>query len=120
MTASLDTSVREAYPGLAGVLERPAGAYPVVYLVTYDLKTPNDTPENYDRIIAAIKAVGAWAHIEKSVWLVESRLSSVQLRDHLFSYLSAGDPLFVVAIHGDWASYNVDPRRVEWLEGRAF
>ena len=92
----------------------------MVHLVTYDLKTPNDTSENYDRIIGAIKACGAWAHIEKSVWLLESNLTSVQLRNHLRSYLSANDPLFVAAIHGDWAGYNLDSGRVQWLKDRAF
>lgn len=92
----------------------------MVYLVTYDLKTPHDTSDNYDRIIAAIKDCGSWAHIEKSVWLVESRLGAVPLRDHLITFLSANDPLFVVAIHGDWAGYNLAPGRVEWLKARVF
>ena len=37
----------------------------VVYVVAYDLKSPHDTGDDYDRVIGAVKAEGTtWCHLE--------------------------------------------------------
>ena len=93
----------------------------MIHLVAYDLKTPNDTPENYEVIIAAIKSeFNSWCHIEKSVWLVDAENDAVIVRDHLKGYLHPGDVLFVVPIQKSWASWNFGDKRSEWLKGREF
>jgi hypothetical protein len=93
----------------------------MVLLVAYDLRTPNDTPENYELIIGAIKSeFGGWAHIEQSVWLVDSEDNASAVRDFLKGYLHPGDALFVAALQKNWASWNFGNKRNEWLKERVF
>lgn len=93
----------------------------MVFLVTYDLKAPNDTPENYELIIGAIKSqFPNWCHIEKSVWLVESIESAATIRSSLKAYLHPGDLMFVAPLMRGWASWNFGAERNDWLKGRSF
>jgi hypothetical protein len=93
----------------------------MVFLVTYDLKVPNDTPGNYELIIGAIKSqFPIWCHIEKSVWLVESIDSAATIRDSLKAYLHPGDLMFVAPLMRGWASWNFGTERNDWLKGRSF
>lgn len=39
-------------------------------LVAYDLNTPR---KDYDSVFNAIKALGSWAKVQKSVWYVDSQ-----------------------------------------------
>jgi hypothetical protein len=93
----------------------------MIHMVAYDLKTPNDTAENYEQIIGAIKSeFRSWCHIEQSVWLVDSEDSASAVRDSLKAYLHSGDVLFVAPLRGGWASWNFGDKRNEWLKGRTF
>jgi len=93
----------------------------MVHIVTYDLRSPNDTPADYDRVITAIKgAFPNWAHVEKSVWLVDTPLTAAQVRDHLQQSLHDGDVLFVARLHKHWASIYFGDERNNWLKTRAF
>ena len=55
----------------------------MVFVITYDLRSPNDTSEDYKRVIATIKANFTWCHLQKSVWLVESALSASEIRESI-------------------------------------
>jgi len=93
----------------------------MVHVVAYDLKTPNDTPENYERIIGAIKSkFTTWCHIEQSVWLIEAELDAVSVRDLLKGFVHSGDMLFVAPLRGSWASWNFGDNRNAWLKARTF
>jgi len=93
----------------------------MVHVVAYDLVTPNDTPENYEIITTAIKReFQGWAHIEQSVWLVDTPMEASQVREHLKVYLHSSDLLFVGRLHGNWASWNFGDSRNAWLKGRSF
>ena len=93
----------------------------MVFLIAYDLKSPNDTSLDYQRIIGAIKSIyGVWCHLEESVFLVETISSSPDIRDALKPYLHSGDSLFVSRLEGGWASYSLGEERNNWLKGRTF
>jgi hypothetical protein len=93
----------------------------MIHMVAYDLKTPNDTAENYERIIGAIKSeFSSWCHIEQSVWLVDSPNNASTVRESLKAYLHYGDVLFVAPLRGGWASWNFGETRNNWLKARAF
>lgn len=93
----------------------------MVYLVAYDLKSPNDTESDYERVIGAIKSLGNhWCHIEKSVWLVTSEEGASEIRDELKKSLCEADVLFVAKLARGWASVNLGARRVDWLKKVAF
>lgn len=93
----------------------------MVHLVAYDLKTPNDTEENYEKIFDGIKQnFPTWCHVEQSVWLVDSPSDAGTVRDILKSYLHTGDLLFVARLAGNWASSHLGDQRNRWLKGRTF
>lgn len=93
----------------------------MVHLITYDLKSPNDTGEDYERVIAGLKsAYPNWCHLEKSVWLVAAEQSSTEIRDAIKKYLYPSDILFVARLSGNWGSFNLGPKRSEWLKERTF
>lgn len=93
----------------------------MIYVVAYDLKTPNDTSENYEIIIGAIKSLfDSWCHIEQSVWLVDTRSDAVAVRQALKDYLHSGDTLFVAPLGKAWASWNFGDERNNWLKSRTF
>jgi hypothetical protein len=93
----------------------------VVFVVAYDLVEPNDTAENYDKIISAIKSLyPSWCHVEQSVWLVSSPLSAADIRESLKPHVHKGDVLFVARLEGNWASWNFGERRNNWVHGKTF
>jgi hypothetical protein len=92
----------------------------MVFVVAYDLHTPNDTPQDYERVIAQIKYDFSWCHLEKSVWLVDSALNASEIREKIRTALSQSDRLFVARLQGNWASWALGQERNNWLSGRSF
>lgn len=93
----------------------------MIHIVTYDLRKPNDTPTDYDRVMATIKtSFGGWAHIERSVWLVSTPKNATQVRDEIKAALRPGDVLFVGRLQGDWASLYLGDQRNGWLRNVKF
>lgn len=92
----------------------------MVFVIAYDLRSPNDTAEDYERVIASIKASFSWCHLQKSVWLVESALNASEIRESIKPALCSGDELFVARLQGNWATWAVGDRRNNWLRQRSF
>ena len=93
----------------------------MIHLITYDLETPNDTPDDYARVIAGLKSHYAkWCHLEKSVWLVVTDQNASDVRDSMKQFLNSSDVLFVAKLSGNWASFNLGARRVAWLKDKTF
>jgi hypothetical protein len=93
----------------------------MVYLITYDLKSPNDTSVDYSRVINGIKEnFGTWCHLEKSVWLVQSAQDAAAIRDLLIPYILFGDALFVARLSGNWASRSLTSTQNKWIHDRPF
>lgn len=72
------------------------------FLVSYDLVAPG---RDYSTLYAALDALGA-ARVLYSQWVVRTRLSAAQLRDHLRKYIDSNDRILVNDF-SDWAAYNV-------------
>jgi hypothetical protein len=93
----------------------------MIHIVAYDLKTPNDTEDNYERIIGAIKSLfSSWCHIQQSVWLIDTPSHAATVREILKGYLHSGDMLFVARVGQAWASLNLGDKRNAWLKERIF
>lgn len=83
-------------------------------LIAYDLNAPG---QNYDDLIEAIKALGAWWHHLDSTWIVKSDLKPSDIRDRLAKHLDSGDELLVVNVTGDpraWRGFR--DRGSKWLK----
>lgn len=93
----------------------------MVHLITYDLKSPNDTPDDYKRVIDGLKSVyGTWCHLEKSVWLVSTDQTASEIRDSVKKFLYSSDILFTAKLSGNWAGFNLGPERAGWLNQQTF
>lgn len=82
------------------------------YLINYDLINPG---QNYDDLIAAIKAYGTWAKISRSCWAIKTSQTAVEIRDTLKNHLDSNDILFVCDFD-NWASYNLSKEVTDWLK----
>jgi predicted membrane-bound dolichyl-phosphate-mannose-protein mannosyltransferase len=73
--------------------------------VTYDLNTPG---KDYDSVFNAIKALGSWAKVQKSVWYVDSQYTCEQAAERIWAVMDANDCLIVIDASSNNASwYNV-------------
>jgi hypothetical protein len=74
-------------------------------VVSYDLNNPG---QNYEKIIAAVKDLGSWAKVHKSVWYVRSVYNATQAVENLWAVMDANDSVFVVdATNGNAAWQNL-------------
>jgi hypothetical protein len=86
-----------------------------IYVIGYDLHPTKG--ETYDELIAAIAALGSCWHCLDSTWLVVSNLTSVQIRDTLWTHMKADDALLVVAYaphNSAWRGFTGDCQT--WLK----
>jgi hypothetical protein len=80
-----------------------------ILLVTYDLKKPG---RNYEPVWNYLKKFTYCKGLE-SVWLLDTTLSTQQVRDGLQGLVDGNDRLFVVRLQRDWHSYNMPC--ADWL-----
>jgi hypothetical protein len=89
----------------------------MVHLISYDLTQPNDRPEDYTRVIDRIKtSFPAWAHVEESVWAVQTPLSAAAAFDQVAPAFKSGDKLHVARQSGAWKARNLPSNVAEWLK----
>lgn len=77
-------------------------------IVSYDLYSPG---KDYSKVIEAIKALGSWAKVHKSVWYIKSSLTCEQAARYVWATMDANDSLMVVdATNNDayWFNLNDD------------
>lgn len=73
--------------------------------ISYDLNSPN---QDYGSVIKEIKTLGNWASVQKSVWYVNSTLTSKQAAEKIYSKMDSDDSLLVVdSVNNDAHWYNV-------------
>ena len=92
----------------------------MVFLIAYDLHTPYDPPEDYQRVIAYVKTTFNWCHVEESVWLVDCALNATEIRELVKPQLHTTDTLFVARLQGNWSSWALGDSRNNWLRNRSF
>jgi len=83
------------------------------YVVAYDL---HEQGQNYDCIIEKIKAYGTHWHMQRSVWVVVTAQTAVQIRDNLLPCLDSNDTLFVGKLSGEAAWFGYPANVSEWLQ----
>jgi hypothetical protein len=86
-----------------------------IYYISYDLIREKD----YSALIDAIKKIGPWWHQTRSGWMVVADSTSVQLRNHLKTFMDNDDKLFIVRINSqDWAGAGFTSAEYQWLRDR--
>lgn len=85
------------------------------YLVTYDLVGTSESSDDYTRLIKRIKEFPNWGKVQKSVWLIKSGKTAVEVRDDLWSYMDSNDRLMVIKVTGTAAWKNEICKR-QWLK----
>lgn len=82
-------------------------------LIGYDL---NKVGQNYENLIAQIKAMGAWWHHLDSTWLVKTSETHTSARDRLRPHIDRNDELLVIDVTGDAAAwYGFTDKGGRWL-----
>ena len=71
-------------------------------IVSYDLYNPG---QDYAKVIDAIKSLGSWAKIHKSVWYVNSKLTASQAVTKVWAVMDRNDSLFVADAINNSASW---------------
>jgi hypothetical protein len=80
-------------------------------LITYDL---NKSGQNYSLLYEVIKTLGPHIHALESVWFLDSRLATNQVREKLRVVMDSNDLLFVTPVRNDYSGYLNDDA-IEWL-----
>lgn len=82
--------------------------------IGYDLNTPG---KDYDDLIKAIKALGAWWHHLDSTWLVKCSLTPSEVRDSFKAHIDGGDELLVIDVSGRARAWNgFNDNGAKWLK----
>ena len=86
------------------------------YLISYDLIAPENRSE-YLRLKNAIKSYNYWAKPLKSLWLIKTNDSAVQVITYLRGFIDSNDQILVIKITNGWASYNLSKAVINWMNG---
>ena len=82
------------------------------YIVTYDLHKEG---QNYDCLIEKLKSYGTHWHMQRSVWIVATNQTAVQIRDKLKPCLDSNDKLFVGRLSGEAAWHGYGKKISDWI-----
>ena len=85
-----------------------------IYLVSYDLIRP---VKNYAAIHEHLRSYSNWAKPLESVWLINSTLTAIEVRDAAQAHMDDNDKVFVVDVtHASWATRNVSEDVNTWIK----
>jgi CRISPR-associated endonuclease Cas2 len=68
-------------------------------LISYDLRWPTSSEEDYEELYKALAKIGA-ERIQESVWAVRTSKASHEIFEQLSHHIHAGDRLLVARIGG--------------------
>lgn len=85
-----------------------------VFIVTYDL---NKKGQEYDAVIDKIKSLGAWAHVLKSAFLLDTALSASQVFNAVYSVIDENDRLLIQQLTSSWQGY-LNKDFIDWVAKR--
>jgi hypothetical protein len=85
----------------------------MIYLIAYDLHNPG---RDYDDVIATIKSATSWAHIEESVWLVDTTETTAAWRDKLLAAGDKNDTHFVARLQNAASWVGLSDQLSNWIK----
>ncbi len=82
--------------------------------VSYDLYKPG---QDYDKVIEAIKSLGAWAKVHYSFWYVNSQFTASEASKKVWAAMDKNDSLIVVDASNNYASwYNLKQDVLDFIK----
>lgn len=75
----------------------------MVYLIGYDLTRKAE--KNYEELFKAILSFGTYIHLLDSTWLIQTQLSTSQVKDFLLPHIHKDDNLLVIRVYGDYGGW---------------
>ena len=82
--------------------------------ISYDLNTPG---QKYDNVAEAIKKLGNWAKVQKSLWYVKTAISSEEALRRVWAMMDSNDSLIVVDVTNKSAVWhNVAPEAAKQIQ----
>ncbi len=87
------------------------------YIVSYDLRQPDDASADYEELIKAIKGYGYWGRLMLSTWIVVTTQDAAEIRDTLQQHMASQDRIFVAPV-GKPAAWRNIMAKSEWLKNR--
>lgn len=83
-----------------------------IYLISYDLSKPE---QDYEGLIGAIEKFDC-LHIQKSVWLIDTNLKTLQIYSMLKPFTDKDDKLFICSLDMDDVAGLIDNVEIqEWF-----
>jgi hypothetical protein len=91
----------------------------MLLMIAYDLHKADG--RDYTTVENAIKQLGAWAHLEQSVWILDTAEMPEQVVARLVAVGHGSDRYFVAQLRpeANWWSTNLQPAVVAWLKDPA-
>lgn len=84
-------------------------------LISYDLNRPG---QDYQDLIAAIKAYGNWAHVLKSTWLIRTTQTADQVSTDLRKHMDPNDNLLVIEVNPKNKQGWLSRKFWNWMNGK--
>jgi CRISPR/Cas system-associated endoribonuclease Cas2 len=88
----------------------------MILLVAYDLRQPG---RDYSPVTAALRSAPGWAHVQGSVWLLDTAETAEQWLDRLTPQVDANDSIFVARLQRNWWSKSLSDDVLRWLHDPA-
>lgn len=83
-------------------------------IISYDLNSPG---QDYSKVIDKIKTLGNWAKLQKSLWYVNSNLSSKEAASAVWAVMDNNDSLIVIdSTNNDANWYNLSPEVSSYIQ----
>lgn len=84
----------------------------MIVLICYDLHKPD---RDYAAVIERIKSFGSWAHVEESVWLVDTAIDPETCCNRLRG-VTDDATFFAFRLRLNWAGIGLDGDVAQWLK----
>ena len=84
-----------------------------VFIISYDLKAGN--PVRNEQLLGKIKTYHNYICLGNSAYLIETEMSSVDVRDSLKFILTEGDILYVGRVTSPAAWYGLPAETSDWI-----
>ena len=82
-----------------------------IYLISYDLKTPN---RDYGPLIEAIKRSPKWLNPLESTWLIVTSETANQIWSRLGSLITQSDRLLIIGVTDEFYGW-LSKEQWEWI-----